>query len=289
MRTYIYEPYLITTKTNLHVGAGDNNFGIVDNLVQRDTITKLPVINSSSLKGALREYFKDLKQKIENCTHPNSDKDERSFINFIFGGNSNDEQKDDDNSSTQSTAGVLQFLGAFMIAMPIRGKDKPYYLVTSPTIISWLNEIKQDFNLDIELPPNIDTSSKIILEDMELSYKKIDSGILKDTILIDDKDFFELIETLPFIPRNHLDNGVSKNLFYEEIVPRESKFLFCIGKPCKELVDFKKYDKYIDCFDNYLNNNIVQIGANASIGYGLCKVEKLSTKEIGECDEQTDK
>jgi CRISPR-associated protein Cmr4 len=47
---YNNKAYIIKTKTNLHVGSGDINFGIVDNEVQRDTITNLPVINASSLK-----------------------------------------------------------------------------------------------------------------------------------------------------------------------------------------------------------------------------------------------
>ena len=51
------ELYKITTLSNLHVGSGDINFDVIDNQVQRDSITNLPNINSSSLKGAFREHF----------------------------------------------------------------------------------------------------------------------------------------------------------------------------------------------------------------------------------------
>ncbi len=51
------ELYTIETLSNLHVGAGDINFGVIDNQVQRDSVTNLPNINSSSLKGAFREHF----------------------------------------------------------------------------------------------------------------------------------------------------------------------------------------------------------------------------------------
>lgn len=50
--------WLITAKTNLHVGnENTSNYGLVDKLIQRDALTGLPCINSSSLKGALNEFF----------------------------------------------------------------------------------------------------------------------------------------------------------------------------------------------------------------------------------------
>jgi len=51
------ELYTIKCLTNLHVGSGDINFNVIDNQVQRDSVTNLPNINSSSLKGAFREHF----------------------------------------------------------------------------------------------------------------------------------------------------------------------------------------------------------------------------------------
>jgi len=59
MATMKYELYKITAMTNMHVGSGDMNFGVIDKLVQRDSLTGYPVIYSSSLKGALREFFKN--------------------------------------------------------------------------------------------------------------------------------------------------------------------------------------------------------------------------------------
>jgi CRISPR-associated protein Cmr4 len=52
MKTTLYK---INTLSNLHVGSGDINFNVIDNQVQRDPVTNLPNINSSSLKGAFRE------------------------------------------------------------------------------------------------------------------------------------------------------------------------------------------------------------------------------------------
>jgi len=285
MNTYHYELYTITTKTNLHVGAGDNNFGIVDNLVQRDTITKLPAINASSLKGALREYFKDIDKETFSCVYPESTDENKknSFINFFFG---------TDTKESESEAGALKILSALLLAIPMRSEDKPYHLVTAPFIIETLKTFAKDVGIDKieELDDIVLTKQhEIILEDETINlYKKIEEGILKDTIVIENTTFMELIERLPFVARNHLENGISQNLFYEEVVPRESKFFFFLGFPDKSIVDFKKYynDKYPSCFKKFLQNELIQIGANASLGYGLCKIAFV---QKGESDEQTDK
>ena len=49
--------WLIQAKTNLHVGnKNTSNYGLIDKAIQRDPLTQIPCINSSSLKGALNEY-----------------------------------------------------------------------------------------------------------------------------------------------------------------------------------------------------------------------------------------
>jgi len=53
--------YLIETLTNTCVGSGDMSFGTVDILIQKDPVTFLPVFNSSSAKGAIREHMEQFK------------------------------------------------------------------------------------------------------------------------------------------------------------------------------------------------------------------------------------
>jgi CRISPR-associated protein Cmr4 len=60
-----------------------------------------------------------------------------------------------------------------------------------------------------------------------------------------------------------LENGESANLWYEEILPQETVFYTII------LVE----DNNI--LTNNLTGKIVQIGANATIGYGYCRFVKL--------------
>ena len=92
--------------TNLQVGNGEANFGVIDNLIQRDVATGFPCVNASSLKGALRE-------------HCNKYLNPRSVVEVLFGSGPN--------SSSQS-AGILKFLDASLVSMPIRCGKKPYIM-----------------------------------------------------------------------------------------------------------------------------------------------------------------
>ncbi len=79
--------FKITAKTNLHVGCGTDDYGIIDNLIQRDHITNLPVINSSSLKGALRAF----------CEHKGG-----LNIDGVFGAKLRDTNNNNDSSDKKS-------------------------------------------------------------------------------------------------------------------------------------------------------------------------------------------
>ena len=65
-------------------------------------------------------------------------------------------------------------------------------------------------------------------------------------------------DNLPIIARNALDNGESKNLWYEQVLPSETVFYTIIQEEGEIL-------------KNALDGKIVQIGANATIGYGYCE------------------
>ena len=68
---------------------------------------------------------------------------------------------------------------------------------------------------------------------------------------------------LPVIARNHLDNGISKNLWYEEYVPYSSVLYMVVMTPDGEDIALE------------LDGEIVQFGGNASIGCGFTKITKL--------------
>ncbi len=225
--------------TNLHVGNGDVNYNIIDNEVERDPITNYPTINASGVKGALREYF-------EANGSPQ--------VASIFGA---------DNKGN-TTAGKLKILTADMLAVPMRASkgDSAYYLATTRTALERYQTIRKEF-------AGGDGTTTIDKDDgkVELEGFKPD-GVVRFSFgtlyVLQDKVFKNI--PLPGIARNHLINGISDTLWYEEIVPHESLFVFPVlaNDADKALLDH---------FVEMVNGKVVQFGGNASIGYGLCKLE----------------
>ncbi len=253
--------YIIELITNMHVGSGDISSDIIDNKVQKDITTNLPVIHSSSLKGALREHF-------EKKWGKDDDK-----IVHIFGKEGED-----------GSAGNYDFFEAQILTLPQRSNVKPYFNTTSLFVIKNLIEKMEIFDKDnqtlkelktfyekiksinkgVIFEPNLQTP--IYLEDLELQKLKNIKlpSIFKNLALINDMDFIDI--ELPVVARNALDeNGISQNLWYEEIVPKKSTFFFNILKD----------GEYVNEFEKVLEEDIIQIGANKSIGYGFCKIRRV--------------
>jgi len=284
------ELYKIQTLSNLHVGAGDINFDVIDNQVQRDSITNLPNINSSSLKGAFREYFTEFKiienedGSLSKIKLPDS-----NMVKYIFG--------PENNSNDSHQTGAYSFFEARLLTRPVRANTKAYFNATCPMVLKNLLETIENFDinfdenlkkeleklLNIKVEDNnpliFEKIANTILEDEQATFKNFDTSHLKEFLgenlaLFSDKDFKEL--DLPVIARNKLDNGESKNLWYEEVVPKTSQFYFIIAKP--DNIDLKDYDQKIKGFENRFTKEgvRVQIGANRSIGYGFCKVSRVS-------------
>ena len=262
--------YIITTLSNMHVGSGDVNFDIIDNQIQRDPITTLPNINSSSLKGAFREASKD-----------------SQYTTYIFG------PENDDNDSHQT--GALHFFEASLLSRPVRSNKRAYFMATSKGVIKSFLDLIKNFDIDIEkdIKDSLETLLEIevsegkakifenidgvILEDIKASYTKLDTSKLtpllgENIALFSDEDFKKL--EIPIVARNALENGISKNLWYEEIMPKMSRFYFTIAKPTNlDDTDREKLSKFEERFDNTTN---IQIGAGKSIGYGYCQIKKVS-------------
>ena len=260
MTTKIYA-YFIECITNLHVGSGDANYGVVDKLVQRDPVTSLPTIHSSSLKGALREHFEKKWTKTD------------IRISEIFG------KEDRENSAS----GEYSFLGADLIAMPVRCNYQQFAMTFSKKMAEVVND-KSDvllnqkiFNLEylsenkiyIPNPQTIAQSISIEGDNLEKlpvpvgGIGKIPSGLEQKFAYVDDEKFKAY--KLPVIARNYLENGTSKNLWYEEVVPHKSVFITYIAAT----------DKVFRDFEDELTTATIQVGANASIGYGICKFTKI--------------
>jgi CRISPR/Cas system CMR subunit Cmr4 (Cas7 group RAMP superfamily) len=80
---------------------------------------------------------------------------------------------------------------------------------------------------------------------------------------VGNKKFDNYAKDLPVIARNRLDKN--KNLWYEEVVPHQTIFITYILSGANNFVSFEKH----------LLKDFIQVGANSSVGYGLCKFHKI--------------
>ncbi|MBL7790874.1 MAG: hypothetical protein JNK77_01025 [Saprospiraceae bacterium] len=222
--------YLIRTLTNMHPGSGDSGYGVVDKLVQRDPATGYPVIHMSGIKGALRQFFEEKLGK----TAP--------LVKTIFGSTPQENAED-------VSQGELRFLSADVLAMPAPNNESddndssPFHLYCHPIIVaSWLDKVKifagKFVNLD-------------------------DTGWVQDGAI-----FHQVAMDLPVIARNYLDNGESKNLWYEEVVPRETRFGCIIQGP----------ESILNAFHTEISGKVIQLGGNATVGYGYCLFDLQNLK-----------
>ena len=224
MNTYVFK---ITAKTNLHVGnESGGDFTIIDKAIQRDPLTGLPCINSSSLKGAINEF----------CS--NAIKMSADIRKKLFGSDKIDKKGD-------SQKGEAIFFDAKLLFLPQQDEQTLFHYVTSDNVIAMLNERVKLFNPSFNYIKPTNYNGKVVNTENE-----------KLSALCSD-------DNLPIIARNVLDNGESKNLWYEQVLPAETVLYTIIQENGNEL-------------KNALNGKIIQIGANATIGYGYCKFELIS-------------
>lgn len=285
--------YIITAKTHLHAGSGNSNAGVIDNLVQRDPADNLPCIFSSSLKGAFREYVEesmDIRnhfiQFIKNTEEVDklTKAEAKELADKIFGEGEN-------KGSSGTKKGSHIFHQASLLSIPVRSNVKLFYHATCKSVLEkFIEDAKlfginvADLEKEVKALPTLEKKALVvgvIFDNMQIEdyfvfdeYKTTDVPNLKkllgtDIVIFSDEDFKDLCSdyNLPVIARNNLENGQSKNLWYEQIVPRQAKFYFFTARNCDA-----------DNFDTHVKGKNVQIGANASIGYGVCTISNFKSE-----------
>lgn len=282
--TYKPKAIIIKTKTNLHVGSGDMNYNIIDKTVQRDSISNLPIINASSLKGALRNHFDEVMADENRLS--------KELLDFIFG-------KEDDDTPSQ---GYVKFLDSYLLFLPLRATHRPFYHVTSRANLLAMCDFYKTMDFDMttlkEEAEKLDENKDIVLDKEDTDIEEIlckasENKALSDELtnlfgvtnvaIFSDKNFIEACDYMPIIARNKIatkkENGEvndDSNLWYEEIVPRESIFYTA-------QLDYSNYGNRVNAknkntletFYSTLQQGHIQVGANASVGFGLCKFTEI--------------
>lgn len=259
--------FKLIPQSNLHAGAGSSNYGVIDNLVQRDVTDQYPCVFASSLKGAFRDYYENVLNK-------------KAEAKAIFGNEIGD---------SNSQKGGYVFSDAHLLALPVRSNQRAYFMATCPALLQkFLDVVTKDFGVsndtisdlekEINLLKNVSALPKIIgqplldlkIEDFDgmkndvVNIPKLKKLLGNDIILLSDDDMqYQCSDyALPVLARNCLDNGQSTNLWYEQIIPRKTVFYFLAEKMTSTHI-----------FD--IGEKLVQVGANATVGYGRCEISKL--------------
>ncbi|MBO4932249.1 MAG: type III-B CRISPR module RAMP protein Cmr4 [Clostridia bacterium] len=253
--------YYITCLTNLHVGSGDINFNIVDREVEKDPTDGTPVVHSSGIKGALRDAYKK--------TSGYDSKEE----NRIFGG-PGDNTKDD-------STGEYHFLNARLLSRPLRAWGKVSSVpVTTVEILNDFVSTLTAFGITPPVPAisvNFPADKDFLASEENIQVEGMPTGVLDRSIVNALKPLFDgpfaVAKSLgdydlPVIARNNLQTKKG-NLWYEEYVPHGSRFWEILLTPDGETVSEDVIPE------------LVQLGGNASIGYGYCKFENKTPKEDG--------
>lgn len=276
--------YAVKCLTNMHMGSGDTNFNIVDNEVQKDPITLFPTMHASGIKGALRDYFRGNGKP--------SDEIER-----IFGS----ERLDNLALNMQQTKpGLLKFLSAQLICIPVRSADNksPYYIATSMELLKRFgelflsvtgNDVTSNFMDKVKALDENKAyywrDGQIKIEDFAFNISTSDDiekpiRLFTRKFYPDDYDQCKLVIMpdkalqaihLPVLARNQLNNGISNNLWYEEVVPHGAVFAFGVLSE-----NTPTGIKTLAAFHDAVTNQLIQFGGNASVGCGLTKIIALA-------------
>jgi CRISPR-associated protein Cmr4 len=238
---------MIECLTNMHVGSGESNYSIVDNEVERDSVLGDPTIHASGIKGSLREH----------CERTLTAEQVKS----IFGSDPAVAQK----NKEETTPGNLKFLPAQLLARPLRVSDgeRSFILATSQELLD-LFENQCDGLDSAHLKVEVAKCSEV----REVEGIRISTFVNVGGWLCARLNSLKN-QALPIVARNQLDdNGISKNLWYEEIVPHKSVFYF--------FVQVEESDKDIfKAFKDSIEKSAVQIGGNASVGYGYTRIREV--------------
>jgi CRISPR-associated protein Cmr4 len=270
--------------TPVHSGTGQAA-AVIDLPIAREKATGYPMIPSTSLKGVWRDTKVGMKV-------------DKNLINIAFG--CSKEQSEDGTER----AGAYCFTDQRILCLPVRSYYGTFAYVTSPLTLKRLYRDAKALGASVDFLENVPDpadplnvlvasgsplaqNNAVYLEDLDLSAPSGDStktiadglaGLLfpddpksftERFALVSDEMFSYLCETATEIAaRIVLDDEkkTTKNLWYEEAVPAESVFYgFAL------LQEWGGVD--LNALSGVLNDvQTIQIGGNASVGRGLCRV-----------------
>ncbi len=285
-----YKFFLLTTKSYTHVGQGAAESAVIDSLIQREQPYNIPIIYASSLKGAIRDHYEFVLNKKDDS-------------DFLFGSQEPDQVESNGKTIKTMYQALVNFFDARLLFLPVGALAKySYYYATSPYILNRFTEMYKQITginsplcpLELELPSKIDTfihyseeNDKLtpwiegiqgnnIPKEKEFLDKELFGIKIKRIAIFNDELFLALCrDCIPVLEHNKLDDyGISENKFNEEVLPYDTKMWFFLSFP-----NILKNNDKIATLITELQAKYIQVGANASLGQGLCEIEEIKNDQ----------
>ncbi|MGG4212167.1 type III-B CRISPR module RAMP protein Cmr4 [Paenibacillus sp. FSL L8-0638] len=255
----INKPFLLHAITSVHAGSG-SEIGNVDLPIQREKHTAYPKVESSSLKGSLRQ---NIASSVGNDPVAHAD------FSVVFG------SAPKDTDSNESVASALSFLDARILLFPVKSLKGTFAWITCPHVLqrfnremTLLNPISADklghLLLEVGEPGTVsgsalvahhkekngDEEKLIVLEEYTFKVRQSDKaeqlarkledwvlenetpiGITERLVILSDDEFANFVKLSTEVNARIRveDNGqVDGGLWYEENVPPETIFYSAI-------------------------------------------------------------
>ncbi len=301
------KPFFIEVRTPLHNGSG-SELGVIDLPIQRERTTGYPKIEGSSLKGALRERFKQsVKEELFKEERDKCD----DIVEVLFG--------PEDSAEDSNYKSALSFTDAKILLFPVRSAKGIFVWTTSKSVLKdfaeniKLTDSKKDPFKEVEIPQSgvsdkeiLFNDSKLLLEDYAIDISRDDnenkvSGIAdtlskylplskesfkKRFVILKDEDFkYFVTHATEVVARTRInsDTGTVDEhaLWYEEFVPEKAVFYSLVlatklfSKKCSEFFgseESEQAENAIKVFTKWADGRILQIGGDETIGKGICKI-----------------
>lgn len=119
-------PFFMITETPLHAGSG-NDLGVVDMPIQRERHTGYPKVESSSLKGSLREAFENHHGEIGVGSLSITKENLKQAVNLTFG---------PEDLANNAYAGALGFTDARLLLFPVKSMKGVFAWITCPEVLT---------------------------------------------------------------------------------------------------------------------------------------------------------
>ncbi len=245
----------IIAETPVHAGSG-SELGIVDLPIQRERYTEFPKIESSGLKGCLREAFENSPKKIFLNSKEVEIKEKRNIF-LVFGP-----------EGEEAHAGALTITDARILLFPVKSLKGVFAWITSPIVLERFRKDleladKSGFNFDnfqsfkntvpkeSEVVITHSGKEKVVLEEITFEIKEEEKTsqlakwladkifpknvaysfwkekLKKDLVILEDDDFIQFVKTsTEVITRTRISNEtgtvVPGALWTEEYLPQDT-------------------------------------------------------------------